>query len=412
MHTAPRVVVVGAGLAGLSAAAVLDDAGMGVTVLEARERVGGRVWSVTLTNGAVVELGAEWIMPGDRAVREVASRHGVELVDTGTSYARREPWGAGAANLDAQDSFLAAADAAFADMSPEAIAASSVGAFLRSVPGDDAARSIVCRRLAGTCARGLDDVALASFDGAAEPFSSHADRFDRAAEGNQTIALAMAGALADVRTGHAVDAVRRDEEGVEVWIGPHAERADAVVIAVPAPIASRIAFAPALPARLGEALAGLPMGHASKLAVATRRRPPARSRQAADRSMWCWSGNGADGKPRRCITSFAGSPAIQTELRIDRGEVSPWLEAVRAMNPDVSLVGEPVAYAWADDPFTLGSYSCWDPVSWARREVLADPVGRLVFAGEHTAASGHGTMEGAMRSGRRAAGQLLGSLAH
>ena len=65
--------MVGAGFSGLSAARRLADAGVDVTVLEARERVGGRVWSVTLTNGAVVEMGAEWIMAGDTRVREVAA---------------------------------------------------------------------------------------------------------------------------------------------------------------------------------------------------------------------------------------------------------------------------------------------------------------------------------------------------
>src|SRR5512134_1954658 len=97
MHTTPRVVVVGAGFSGLSAARRLVDAGIEVSVLEARERVGGRVWSTTLTNGAVVELGAEWIMAGDTKVRDTADRFGLGLVETGASYGRREPWGTTAA---------------------------------------------------------------------------------------------------------------------------------------------------------------------------------------------------------------------------------------------------------------------------------------------------------------------------
>jgi monoamine oxidase len=57
------VVVVGAGFAGLAAALDLHDHGLSVVVLEARDRVGGRVLSVELENGEVAELGAEWIMP-------------------------------------------------------------------------------------------------------------------------------------------------------------------------------------------------------------------------------------------------------------------------------------------------------------------------------------------------------------
>ena len=78
-------------------------------MLEARERVGGRVWSSTLTNGAVIELGAEWIMADDIAVREAATRFEVELMETGAYYGHREPWGPGAASLDDQAAFLDAA---------------------------------------------------------------------------------------------------------------------------------------------------------------------------------------------------------------------------------------------------------------------------------------------------------------
>jgi len=406
MDTHARAIVVGAGFAGLSAAIALADEGVDVTVLEARERVGGRVWSITLTNGAVVELGGEWIMAGDSVVHETASRFGVPLVETGASFGRREPWGEGAATLEVQDVFLEAADAALGSLPHDRVAAMNVGEFLEGVEGDPAARSIVALRLAGTCARDLREVSLASFAGE-RPFSAHGDVYHRTAEGNQAIARAVASELSDVRTGHVVDSIEHDRDGVTVRIGSRSERADVAVVAVPAPIEARLRFVPPLPDALASALAGLPMGAASKFAVATKRRPPARSRQSAGRSMWCWTADGAGGKPRRCVTSFAGSHAAQESLGVTRGQVLPWLEALRSMNPDLTLVGEPVLYSWADDPFTLGAYSTWDPASWDRRRVLAEPVGRLAFAGEHTAGDRHGTMDGALRSGRRAAEQIL-----
>jgi len=409
MHTQRRVVVVGAGFAGLSAARVIADAGVDVTVLEARERVGGRVWSTTLTNGAIVELGAEWIQTHDAVVHEVAARFEVPLAETIASYGRREPWGVGAASLDEQDRFLEAANAAVALLPADAVATMTVGGFLEWVEGSDDARAIVMARLAGTCASDLHEVALASFQGEG-PFSPHGERYFRMASGNQSLADAMARSLPDVRTGHAVDAIERDDEGVTVRVGPHAERADAVVVAVPATIVARLAFTPALPPDVAEAYDGLSLGHASKFAVATKQRPRARSRQAADRSMWCWTAAGEGGKTRRCVASFAGSPAAQKSLGVTRGELTPWLEAVRAMNPDLTLVDEPVMYAWADDPYTLGAYSSWDPASWARREVFSRSVGLVAFAGEHTEHDHHGTMEGALRSGRRASAQVLEAL--
>ncbi len=401
--------MVGAGLAGLSAARKLADLGVGVRVLEARERVGGRVWSITLSNGAIVELGAEWIMSDDTAVKETAERFGIDLVDTGASYGRREPWGLGATSLDAQDGFVESANAALARLTADEVSAMSVGSFLASVDGDEAARAIVMKRLAGTCANDLREVALASFGGE-RPFSAHGERYLRAGRGNQSLALELAASLADVRTGHPVDAIEHDDASVTVSVGAHAERADAVVVAVPAPIASRLVFTPSLPEDLASGLAGLRMGVASKFAVATKERPAARSRQATDRSMWCWTANGADGAARKCVASFAGSPAAHDSLGLNRGELTPWLEAVRTMNPDLTLIDEPVLYTWHDDPYTLGAYSSWDPASWSQREVFARPAGRVAFAGEHTAADRHGTMEGALRSGRRAAEQVASML--
>ena len=94
-----------------------------------------------------------------------------------------------------------------------------------------------------------------------------------------------------------------------------------------------------------------------------------------------------------------------------RGEVAPWLRVVDEMNPDLTLVDEPVMYAWADDPYTLGAYSSWDRIAWELRDALRRPVGPIVFAGEHTDPDHHGTMEGALRSGSRAAEQVLARLA-
>jgi monoamine oxidase len=348
-------------------------------------------------------------MAGDTRVREIAERLDLELVETGASYGRREPWGVGAASLEAQDRFLERADDAVVALAPERVASMTVGQFLASLDDDEGARSIVMLRLAGTCGMDLHEVALAEFGGQ-RLFSTLVDRYVRVGVGNQVIARELEASLPDVRTGHAVDAIEHDDEGITVRVGPHAERADAVVVAVPSPIAARMVFVPTLPDAYVSALTSLRLGEASKFAVATKEHPPARSRQATDRSMWCWTANGEDGRTRRCVAAFAGSHAAQESLGVTRGEVLPWLEAVRSMNPDLTLVGEPVLYAWADDPYTLGGYSSWDPASWQRREVLTRPVGPIAFAGEHTAGEHHGTMEGALRSGDRAAGQVLDRL--
>jgi monoamine oxidase len=192
--------------------------------------------------------------------------------------------------------------------------------------------------------------------------------------------------------------------------------ADAVIVAVPAPLVAGLRFDPALPAELATALAELPMGVASKLAVPTRERPSHRSRQSTDMSMWCWAANGEDGAPRRCVSSFAGAPAAQRELGLGLGggSVARWVDALARMNPDLTFEGEPLAHVWGRDPLALGSYSAWDNTSWDRlhRGVFTQMVDRVAFAGEHTAGAEHyATMNGALLSGRRAADQVLARLA-
>ncbi len=83
-----RVVVIGAGFAGLAAATALHEAGVEVVVLEARDRVGGRVWSQPFA-GAVVERGAEFILPGNEVVRATAERLGLRVFAKGMHYGDR-----------------------------------------------------------------------------------------------------------------------------------------------------------------------------------------------------------------------------------------------------------------------------------------------------------------------------------
>ena len=88
-----RVCVIGAGFAGLAAADALARGGADVTVLDARDRVGGRVWTSHAPNGARIEMGAEFVTAGYTAVPETAARLGLELEPMGMSFTRREPRG-------------------------------------------------------------------------------------------------------------------------------------------------------------------------------------------------------------------------------------------------------------------------------------------------------------------------------
>jgi len=404
-----RVAVLGAGFAGLTAAFALAESGVRVTVLEARDRVGGRVWSTRLQNGEVAELGAEWIEHDERSVQELARSLGLQLAPAGVDYRRREARGRLAASLELQEETLAAGRRAIDALDAGALAGGTLGPFIRGLPVDDAARATLVARLQGTCARDLDDIALRV--AARGTFSGGSGRYVRVASGNQDVATRIAERLPDVRLRHVGREVRRNGGTVtiegESTTGPFRLDADAAVVAVPAPLLAELRFAPELPDDVRRAVRELPMGVAAKLAVGTDGPPAPRALQDVDVPFWCWAALGGDGTPRRALTAFAGSPEAQERLCTETDDPSVWLDRVAAMCPDASLDGDPLMVHWGSDPFARGCYSAFDNPSWDRMALFARPSGRVAFAGEHTAGLAAGTMDGAVASGRRAAAEIV-----
>jgi len=396
-----NVVVVGAGFAGLAAALDLHDAGLSVTVFEARERVGGRVLSVELENGEIAELGAEWIFAEDEALFATIDRLGLVACEAGVDYLRREPRGEGVVTMAELDAFLEAADAHLAGVDP---AERSMGKALDLVPGDDRARAVARARLTGTFASDLSLVAWRpgwhAGKLAAEPAV-----YRRMERGNRSIADAAAAELPEVRLGRTATAVRQGAGGVEVDAG-ETIRAGAAVVAVPVRLVTELAFDPPLEADQREAFDGLPMGVASKLAIALDGEPGRCAIQCADLPFWFWVADGPNGT-RRVVTSFAGSQIPQGPLETATGDPRAWVRRLEELAPELRPSGAAVMKVWADDPLARGAYSAWDGASLGRRHLFERMHGAVAFAGEHTAGEHSGTMEGALRSGRRAASQVL-----
>ena len=399
-----RTVVVGAGLAGLVAADELARGGVEVVVLEARSRVGGRVWSERLPNGAVVEMGAEFILPGNTAIRELVDRFALGLWDKGMRYGRRDPEGGIGTTHEELAAAVAEAERALAaDAGRRGPAAGpSAREFLESLDIPPGAREAILARVEISSANSADRVAAAELAGVAHIDDEPAPGI---AGGNQRLALALADSLGPaVRLDSPVTAV---EWGARVRVlTPGAELdADACVIAVPASVLGRIAFDPPLPPRLAEPLAQVTYGHAAKLFVPLRRASEPSAVMNVPERYWTWTATGDGGQPQHVVSAFAGSNAALDALEVEAGP-ERWLDSLERLRGDLDLDRDGALLStWADDPWVGAAYSTSPPATVA--EAVEEPTGPLAFAGEHTAGPYAALMEGAIRSGQRAARSLM-----
>jgi monoamine oxidase len=415
-----HVVVVGAGLAGLAAAQALRSGGCTITLLEARDRIGGRVWQQGMAAGVPVELGPEWLSP-DGELHELLVHAGARLVPAdGGRWQRRD------GRWENQDDF--------SDRNAELVDR------IRHLPGSD--RSAL-EALAYCCATApaedrarllgyvegfhAADPALLSADWLAEVEDEQpADASDlRSLDGTMPAveALWTASGTFELRLATEVVAVGWRPGQVEVRVAATREPvvADAAVVTVPLPILEELAISPDVP-DIRRAASLLKMGQVVKLVLRfedafwERVGPPGPMlflHAPAEPFPVCWTGPG--GAP--VLTVWAGGPAA--ERLAGRSEAELVQLATGSIARGLGLRPDRVRrrlrqhwwHDWHADRFARGAYSYVGVGGTRAHEVLARPVeGTLFFAGEATCGEGlNATMEGALRSGRRAARQLLAS---
>jgi monoamine oxidase len=445
------VVIVGAGVAGLVAARELVRAGHEVAVVEARDRVGGRVLNAELPDGTPIEVGGQWVGPGQTLVLELIDELGLatyptydegrriaELGARKVTYAGRIPRLSPIALADIAQGqwrldrlarkvptsgspvtgFAAELDhQTFATWIRRNLRTKDGRAFLRlatqavfSAEPEDLSALWACTYIGA--AGGLD--ALIDTGGGAQQ--------DRVVGGTQRIPLALAAELGDrVLLGRPVTELTHNADGVTARLADSTTiRARRAIIAIPPALSGRIRYAPALPGDRDQLTQRMPMGRVIKVNV------------VYDRPFWRdrgFSGQAnSDRRPAGTVfdnTPLAGTPGVLVAFlegkHADDAARLSLADRQRLVRADlVSYFGpeadQPIDYIerdWAAEEYSRGGYAGFATPSTLSRfgHALRAPIGALHWAGTETATRWIGYIDGAIESGRRAAREVAAELA-
>lgn len=416
--TPRRIVVVGAGVAGLAAARRLADAGHGVTVLEARDRLGGRL-ATDRSLGLPFDTGAAWIhgATGNPLVA-LAQRAGARTVRTDAG--SRLVFRPGARPVSEAD--LDRAEARWQaivqkiddeiDETEDVTLAEAIDEFDPGFLDDPLAAWTVASDTEDDVGAAVDDVSAYWFD-EDEAYPGP----DLMLPGGYDAILAPLAQGLDIRLSEVVTRIARRPDGAVVETATGRFEADHVVCTLPLGVlkAGRVAFDPPLPAAVDAAIAAIGVGAVTKVALRFDRRFWPADRRFfghvdALRGRWptFLSLSGLSGD---ALVGFATGPyATVAEAMTPEDRLADVMAVLADMfGPGLPAPTGVVASAWLQDPYAFGVYSLpalgTTPKHFA---TLAAPIDdRLVLAGEHTDFARHGTVHGALLSGERAAATIL-----
>jgi monoamine oxidase len=432
--TGKTVVVAGAGLAGLAAARALEADGASVIVVEARDRVGGRVHTIRdgFAHRQHAEAGADLIEGAQTHVRALARSLRLDTVQI-----LRNGWGfygpaahgrkriisqpraflAAAKRLAPQIEDFRLADERWDSAIAGALARRSVADWLAAGPRDRAL-SAGLRGLRGFYLADPEDLSLLVL---VEQFASGDTPGDgtmfRVRAGNDRLATRIADALRGrIVLNSIVRRISRRDADVRVTVEEkgrqHQLTADACIVTLPASTLRDVAFDPPLPDDQHRAIATLSYGAATRLIFQFDRRFWKHGRRptafGTDLPVGAvWDGNEQQRGPAGILTMLAGGRASVELQAILAGEgVDGAIAQLEWLGKPASLLASH-SIVWENDPWSRGGYAFFGPQfeAWLR-PWLARPAGRVLFAGEHTSLRWQGYMNGAIESGQRAAAEV------
>lgn len=429
-----RVIVAGAGLAGLTAARALSRRGAVVRVIEARDRIGGRVWTHREAPLAPyhADMGGEFIDRSQKAIRKLASDLDVPLVRV-----LRRGFGAalenrGRVRVLASPEPVASALATILEPAARAFKAGECdwGSTVASAIGRKSLREILEEADAepgvqayATGLRGLylaDPEELSALVAVEQMLAEKAPGSEpmyRVAGGaGRLVQAAHDNARCRVDLRHVVRAVTEEGHGIGVTIEGASgrrstARADYLVAAVPAPLLLEWSISPGLPDFQRQAFESLVYGPATKAVLRfssrwwrRRGRPRAFGTNLPIGAVW---ESGEDQRKAAMLTLLAGgsaSTALKALLNSDPGGLLTrlrWLGGKSKEGPAI------VSVSWEDDPWSRGGCAVFSPAfDPALRASLSRGTRRILFAGADTSQDFQGDMNGAVESGLRAAEEI------
>lgn len=439
------VAVVGAGLAGLTAARELSKAGRNVVVLEAQERVGGRTLNHTFDDGTVVEVGGQWVGPTQDRLIALAAELGIgtfpswdegeNLIELDGQLKRYDDdhfglplptvldLGVAQARIDR----LAARvplEAPWAALGAERLDSETVATWLRRNVRTGLGREFLRIVVEAVFSAEPEDISMLHFlfylhsggslDNLTRTTGGAQD--SRFAGGSQEVSLRMATELGDaVRLSSPVLAISHGTDGVTV--GGHWGQLDAnhVVVAVPPAVIPRISFSPALSGRRAHLHAKMPPGYVIKCMALYERpfwREEGLSGQAGspDRPLAITFDNSPEDGSSGVLLGFleGGHGRRAAALRPEARRDLVLSDLAAYFGPSAREPLEYVEQDWAEQEWIRGGYGAHlGPGVWSGYgSLLREPEGRIHWAGAETSSVWNGYMDGAVRSGERVAAEL------